>query len=375
MTGQPRTTFANFPHEVLHDEALSHMPGRPNKARWAGNGAIQHFWDKLAWAGVEYDKFNDSDPRSRWLVAHSIRNRVLRPLTASGGYDLFVIEPGRRVSTEWSVFEPTTVNEHGERDRMFVMPGGAEPDLWYDTRDDERWGCVLSDDHNSTSHIEELSSRATGKCVNASATERLGCLIWHLNKAKEEAERKCGFYHSCNNQLRGPLLAANPSIQGLLYQLKHLADCNEAVRKREAATGTRYTFKMRLRPDFGWDTDIPNLPSLVKDGNLSRSKIIVPSNRIFSTMGQHINDSFAVGLAEAMDVYFGRYQSIHTFPRAKMGPCTWMAETFVSSYLLEHSIELNSDVRFRTWAVRLANMCNDSRSEMGGAGRINVWCM
>ena len=73
-----------------------------------------------------------------------------------------------------------------------------------------------------------------------------------------------------------------------------------------------------------------------------------------------------------MDVYFGRYQSIHTFPRATMGPCTWMAETFVSSYLLEHSIELNSDFRFRTWAVRSANMCNSSRK---GGGRINVWCM
>ena len=318
MTGQPRSLFASFP------DGVEHFGGAPVPAGIRMNDAnsfVREFWTNTAWAGT----VRADDPHPSWLVAHSIQNHVLQPLSDSGGYDLFVIEPGTSVSAPWDMLKPTTSNGQGEPDRMFVTPGGPEPDLWFNFSDAERWGKTHQGHHS------------------------------------------CGFYHST----RLGALTARPQIQSLLYQLKHLQDCNKAVRKHAVATGTRYRYKMRLRPDFFWAAPIPLPTNLERAGELTSSQILVASTRVAGGTGQGVNDSFALGLAEPMDVYFDRLQHIHTFPVRAYPPfqCMWNAESFTSNYLrVEHGINLKSHVEFRYWLARAKGSCQwCTREKEGGA--------
>lgn len=153
---------------------------------------------------------------------------------------------------------------------------------------------------------------------------------------------------------------ARPRLQNLFYQLKHLADCNGAIRAHEAQTGVRYAYKVRLRPDQAWQRDVPPLPSL----NLSRSEVLFASRAI----GKATEDMFAVGRAEPMDVLLDRFPFIHNFTRSASPfhrkhissgwgrhGTGWTSEEFLFLHLRAHNVTLRPHAGFRCFIVRPAN--------------------
>ena len=246
------------------------------------------------WAGDAYGDAGHPD----WLVARSIRNHVLGSLSRSGGYDLFVVEPGFNHSGVFeSELEPTTTNAHGVRDRLFVMQGGAEPDLPYN-KSDVRW-------------------------------------------------KK--FYHTTRLGIEN----SHAYIENLLYQLEHMHTCNEAVRRYEQKSGRAYGYKMRMRPDQAWASPFPPLHALdelVSNGSI----ILIPSSDFWPYGNQ---DTFAFGTASAMDAYLDRGLVIHDFPGV-VDSSTWTAEDFVAQYLASLNMTLVPHSGIRGLNVRPAD-CTD----------------
>ena len=79
---------------------------------------------------------------------------------------------------------------------------------------------------------------------------------------------------------------------------------------------------------------------------MSPSNIIVSSTR-FQNGGN--NDTFAYGVASAMDVYFDRLPFIHTFESSRH---IWVAESFVEDHLRANGIKLVSDDGFLAFGLR-----------------------
>ena len=287
MTGFPRSLFAEFPDGI--DQHVSRFNGTMADPNWPTGRTHRSYalYDGSKWAGTEGDSAEAAASHPAWFVAHSIRNNVLKVLSSQGGYDLFVIEPGSVHNTNWSIMEPSTRNAAGVPDRMYLSMGGPEPDLWYNASD-PRWANWF-----------------------------------YFNRYGERAI---------------------PLAQQLLYQLKHLKDCNDRVREREAASGEKYAYKMRMRPDYAWAKPIPSAKDLA--GVLSPSSVIVSSTR-FQNGGN--NDTFAYGVASAMDVYFDRLPFIHTFESSRH---IWVAESFVEDHLRANGIKLVSDDGFLAFGLR-----------------------
>ena len=125
--GLPRSLLLP-PEQLSPAIAVHHLDGE--------NRNLQRFSTEHAWAGTP------AEPHAGWLVARSIRNHVLRVLSANGGYDLFVIAPGRQPSSERrGAYEEALAPASGRgTDGLFVAPGGDETDLWLDRSDTQRWG-------------------------------------------------------------------------------------------------------------------------------------------------------------------------------------------------------------------------------------------
>lgn len=169
---------------------------------------------------------------------------------------------------------------------MFLYLGGSEPDLWYNQSDIERWN-------------------------NFFYTKRVGFPRVHT------------------------------LIQQFMYQLKHLKYCNSLVKQHELKLGIKYTYKMRLRPDFAWIQPIPPISTI----DLSPSNILI-STKLFYGGGNE--DTFGFGLSKTMDIYFDRFPFVHTYPTPNH---TWTAEEFVSLYMLSNNIKLIQNNEFRTFPV------------------------
>ena len=126
MTGFPRSLFASFPDEVVHD-SIKPTRGVPNPptGRW---------WEDTSWAGPLIPKY------PHLVVAASIKNHVLDIIGKHGGYDLFVYEPGTVHALTWEVLapDPNSVNKRGQPNRMFVHLGGEEGTIPYD-KNASRW--------------------------------------------------------------------------------------------------------------------------------------------------------------------------------------------------------------------------------------------
>jgi hypothetical protein len=245
MNGMPRsfdldlTNRANMEHATLGATATYRYQGRllVNNRSFVGN-----------WAGPT------GNVHPEWLVAHSIRNNVLNTL-AKTGYDLFIIEPGvNNDFSKWDILKDTVnaVSADGTPNRMFVMDGGPEPDLYYN-KSDPRWQVFFY-------------------------------------------SKRLGFKHAHSN------------IESELYQLRHLKMCNDAVRKHAESSGKQYTFKMRLRPDFAW---VKPFPSLEEISTVLTPKRVLVSSPLFYNGGN--NDTFMFGLAEPMDKLFDKEEHIHDF--------------------------------------------------------------
>ena len=284
MTGVPRSLFME--KELL--TPLTYM-----KKHSPGSEDIDRGWRNVSWAG--------ECVQPEWPVACSIRNHVLSVLSAHGGYDLFVIEPGSHRSPAWDVIEPREAKQNAaaqnrEPDRHFLILGGPEPDLWFD-RDDSRWK------------------------------------KWFLSA-------RYGYEHVQNH------------IQNLIYQQKHQADCNAAVRAHVASTGTTYVYKMRMRPDFAWQRDIPPLQAL----NMSDDRLLCSSSELMPGGNE---DSFAVGLASPMDVYLDRYPFIHNFTSSRD---LWTSESFAMDHVRQQAgIAIHKKSSIRAFVVRPMNFTRGKR--------------
>jgi hypothetical protein len=131
----------------------------------------------------------------------------------------------------------------------------------------------------------------------------------------------------CNRTLVAQAL--HKPIQSLLYQLRDQLQCNDLIRNYSRRTGVHYTYKMRLRPDYAWVRPIPHPRNL----GLTAASILTTHGDAYCCGN---NDSFAVGLAEPMDVYFSRAPHVHTLSHLERRGFVWTAERFLQIYLHAH---------------------------------------
>ena len=286
VTGFPRSLFASFPDELTDKRGQFTESMAPSSFPRKDKHNVEHWRHNGTWAG-EPDGSPEAAAHPDWYVAQSIRNNVLNVLSNHGGYDLFIIEPGNSHDSKWDILTPR-MKSSGAPDGLFMSQGGAEPDLWYN-KSDPRW--------------------------------------------------RSWFYAQ-----RYGLNHAHVLIEQFLYQLKHLQVCNDEVRKHEADTGMKYTYKMRLRPDFAWAAPIPPL-NVLRD-QITSKRLILMSNKFWP--GYAYLDCFAFGEASAMDRYLDRLPHIHTFERRRD---LWAAEQFVVDYMAEQGIELVSHDEFLSFPV------------------------
>ena len=293
MTGLLRS----FPMDTSNDmlrKAIKAIGGHPSTKHLENTRRD----DNNSWTGPR------GGEHPEWLIAHSIRNHVLSVLGKHGGYDLFIIEPGvSKDMSKWSVLDVGGVGIGGVPNRMFVMEGGPEPDLYYN-RSDDRW--------RSFYH-----------------TKRLG-----------------GFNH------------AHGVIEGEIYQVKHQLMCNDAVRKYAASSGTRYTYKMRLRPDFAWARPFPPPCTMA---SIVTSTTVVTSDPKFYRGG--VNDTFVFGLAAPMDVFLDRAPYIWTWPYMNM----WQNEVFTEWCMVSNGISFKSHKDIQTFCVRPPSFTRGTRDAKGDA--------
>ena len=291
MTGLPRSFAVNVSTSQVK-WALNVIPsGHPARP----------LTSVVDWAGPV------GDEHPGWLVAHSIRNHVLEVLADHGGYDLFILEPGRADATpdgaeKWNVLRLNASRAGGIPNRMFVLHGGPEPDLWFN-QSDPRWK-----------------------------------QFYHT--------KRYGFRH------------AYGIIQGELYQVKHQLMCNAAVREHEQASGIPYKYKMRLRPDFAWARDIPP-PSRLS--SLASEDTIVVSDHHFWPGGN--NDTFAFGLAGPMDAYFDKAPHIHDFKWIE----GWQNEIFTETYMASRGISFRGHKDINMFVVRTDGFRRGTRPVKGDA--------
>ena len=299
MTGQPRSLTLAFPDEIDITGKYQAFNDRTRKLVFDANLT----WTGPPPEGLVYAKAG---------VARSIRHNVLDVLSANGGYDLFIIAPGARpVADVWSSLRPApTAAAADVADRMFVLAGGEEPDLWHNASD-VRW---------QNFYPVKIADRAK---KNASDKERL--------------------------------------IQQVLWQLRHMELCNGIVREYAAATGTTYSFKMRIRPDYAWAAPIPPLQSLAYKNPNHDERIFIGSKQC--QWGGNL-DSFGVGRARVMDAYFDRAPTIHTdvygvqpccqFAAQQMYHkcCLWTAESHVRMHMEQQHVQLDYTDHFCPFLVR-----------------------
>ena len=110
VTGAPRSLFLRFPHEV--------KPPNPSQSSLP-------IWHNHDWAGPMDPSFPSWFEPSM-AVARSIVNNVLRVLASSGGYDLFVVEPGDRHDSRWELFRLPAASSNVSENRVFVRLGGFD---------------------------------------------------------------------------------------------------------------------------------------------------------------------------------------------------------------------------------------------------------
>ena len=299
MTGMPRSLF------LTPDQLAPSLEGWVSKLA-STNRDLKEYTRITDWAGFP------AGPHPEWLVARSIRNHVLNVLSVNGGFDLFVIEPGTRRSIGWEEALSSSIRQQRQAaDRVMVILGGPEPDLPLNKSDPtvfKHWA-----------HYR----------FGAEARQQVRTLGW---------DRALG------------------RLQNLLYQLKHQAECNAAIRRFASVTGVTYEYKMRLRPDQAWQRDIPPLHSL----QLPPNQILYASRAI----GKSTEDMFGVGRAEAMDAYLDRYPFVHNFSRRPQ--TLWTAEEFLMTHLRSRNISLIGHEAFRCFMVRPANFSKGARVSTGG---------
>ena len=292
VTGAPRSLFLRFPHEV--------KPPNPSQSSLP-------IWHNHDWAGPMDPSFPS------WLepsmaVARSIVNNVLRVLASSGGYDLFVVEPGDRHDSRWELFRLPAASSNVSENRVFVRLGGGEPELPY-------------------------------------------------NRSSAAFQR---FYYVAKQYPR-----PDDFIQQMLWQYRHLQMCNEAVE----ASGVAYAYKMRLRPDLAWVAPIPPLDSLnLGKHSVHFSSLKVPDHygvhedsfavgrtRAMDTYFR-LYDGLAAGQIAARD----GGELCHR--------CIWTAEAAVVGAMRRERIELAQDRAFRATLVRAADYVQGKRPQLTSGG-------
>ncbi|MGD9015959.1 MAG: hypothetical protein PVH30_01155 [Desulfobacterales bacterium] len=92
-------------------------------------------------------------------------------------------------------------------------------------------------------------------------------------------------------------------VQAYLQQLHGLKRCNGLRLAHEAATGTRYDWVIRCRPDLMFESPIPDL------SRLDPGTVHVPDFHQF----EGVNDRFAVGNPKNMTIYMSKCDDFHSY--------------------------------------------------------------
>jgi FkbM family methyltransferase len=305
LTGLPRSLYATWPDEV-------DIPyrGGDTKHMIAAQDLLSHF----RWAGPRRRRFADN------IMAASFHYNVFDQLSRHGGYDLFVVKPGAVRGTNgklqqqagpnpwnggYDALRPDTVNSQGVPDTMTLIQKGEEMPLPYN-RSDPRWSKYV------------MSAR---------------------------------------------MPAREPDFtQNVLFQLYDQYLCNQFVLNYSALTGTTYRWKMRMRTDLALIHPIPSLASLDL-GDRSHPKVRRTSPRYFAGANQ---DTFGVGEAWVMDVYFDRYRAVYTHPYTATDG--WSLEKFLTVYMQEKlNATLHGDDELRGVLVRMRGFARgrDVRAQGG----------
>jgi hypothetical protein len=252
---------------------------------------FRHWLKHWDWATHNGTKLHARYPNN--LLATALQNNVFGPLAKYGGFDLFVLRTGRvRNATtgvlpppisapEWNggydALQPNSTNWRGEPNNMILFDKGEQHSLQYN-ESDPRW-------RNS-----------------------YGARKWRNS--------------------RGAHVLTKITVQTLLHMALDQQLCNQMVQNYSARTQIKYAYKMRLRPDMAFVAPMPPLHTL-DFGNRNAPNVLVSSGKVWPGGNQ---DTFGVGEADVMDVYFDRLPYLHTDSWMD-GRVGWTTEGFLEHYL------------------------------------------
>lgn len=136
--------------------------------------------------------------------------------------------------------------------------------------------------------------------------------------------------------------------QGLLQQLYGMYCCSTMIRKHMIASGVKYDYVVRLRPDTWFHLPMPNIESIVATKNVIRY-----ADFMYYRGGNQ--DWFGLGRAEAMFPYLERYLALQEIGEDMqyLRGRQWTAESFLTQYMQGYfNVTLVPDKRIAAGIVK-----------------------
>ena len=283
---------------------VDHFAASPNAVWWSRHVLHQN-WSTSSKGSVIVPQGAQGN-----IVAESLMDNLFAPLAISGGYDLFVVEPGtaRRGSEGLGPYEMLRPRRALGENNIYHVFGGREP------------------------------------LIDLNLTE----------------ERWQNYHYSCCARNRGSRADhANymrAHLQSLLYQLHHERICNRMVRSHAARTGVAYAYTIRVRPDLLFLSRIPP-PHKLDLGSPQAPIVHAISDRFLPSWA----DKFGIGLADVMDKYLERFAALFTFPGIA-AQRNWNAEWFLVNVLRGlANATLQPHAGFKAVVARSANWTGRAR--------------
>lgn len=135
-------------------------------------------------------------------------------------------------------------------------------------------------------------------------------------------------------------------IQGLIQQMKGMYDCYKQIQKYSIATGKKYEWIVRLRPDM-YIYEFPNIEDLNAVKNVEKK--ILNANRKACCCGNQ--DTFAVGKYDMMGLFLERFIHFQQGDILQNGT-RFTSESHLEKYMKERGVSLEDHPLIKTCLVK-----------------------
>lgn len=135
-------------------------------------------------------------------------------------------------------------------------------------------------------------------------------------------------------------------IQGILQQMKGMHDCYKQIQKHSIATGKKYEWIVRLRPDM-YIYEFPSIEHLNSVKNIDKK--ILNANRKACCCGNE--DTFAVGKYDLMGPFLERFVHLQHGEIFSKGT-RFTSESHLLKYMKERGVTLEEHPMIKTCLVK-----------------------